>query len=135
MPIFTRSFFYLALLLSTTLPAHAINIQHMKERIEKSAAPPGHSIQQQAQKLACKTRQKPVCFADGHAQLTRFGLVTIRRPEETDLFLFFEEAANKKWVLKAVGKRTDLKPGLLITRSEISETTAKQLIEKLNAHP
>jgi hypothetical protein len=135
MSIYTRSFFSLAMVLGVTLPASAVNVQHMKQRIEKSTAPPGHSIQQLAQKLACKTLQKPICFADGHAQLTRFGLVNIRRPEEEDLFLFFEEEASKKWVLKAVGKRTDLKPGLLITRSEISETTAKQLIEKLNAHP
>lgn len=135
MPSFTRSFFSLAIMLSTTLPASAVNIQHMKQRIEKSTAPPGHAIQQLAQKLACKTQQKPFCFADGHAQLTRFGVVNIRRPEEEDLFLFFEEEASKKWVLKAVGKRKDLKPGLLITRSEISETTAKQLIEKLNAQP
>lgn len=106
----------------------------MNKRIEKSTAPPGHAIQQLAQKLACKALQKPICFADEYAQLTRFGLVQIRRPEESDLFLFFEEAANKKWMLKAVGKRQDLKPGLLIAHSEISETTAKQLIEKLNAN-
>jgi len=135
MPISRRSLFSLTVLIGLALPANAVNIQNMKKRIEKSTAPPGHAIQQLAQKLACKTRQKPFCFADGHAVITRFGLVNIRRPEEDDLFLFFEEAASKKWLLKAVGKRSDLKPGGLITRSEISETTAKQLIEKLNAHP
>lgn len=118
-------------MLSFSFSVQAVNIQHMKKRIEKSTHPPGQTLLPVAQKLACKAQKKPDCYAANQFQISRFALVQVHRLEQEDLFLFFQEEANKKWKLKGVTLPQDLNAGFLLTRSDIGESNAKLLLDKL----
>lgn len=118
-------------MLSFSFSASAINVQHMKERIQKSTHPPGQALLPMAQKLACKSEKKPDCYAANQFQVSRFALVQVHRLEQEDLFLFFQEEANKKWKLKGVTLPQELNAGFLVTRSDIGESNAKLLLSRL----
>ena len=115
------------------LPAQAVNIQHMKQRVEKNITATAPPFFYQAQKLTCKTQKKPICYANRHAVSGRFGLVQIHRLEQKDIYLFFQQEASNKWKLKGVAQDKDLNSGFLVTHAEITEAAAKVLLKKFSA--
>ena len=125
-----KVFLLASLLISVALPSQAINVKHMKNRIENATQKPEQVFAQLAETMACKGDKKPVCYTDAVSMSPRYALARVHRPEGEDLYLVYE-LQNKAWKLKAAGKFAELKPALLTVKMEISQVTAKGLIQNL----
>lgn len=119
------------ILFSVALPGQAINVQHMKKRIEQATQRPEQVFAALAETTACKQQKKPICYTHAISLSERYALAQIRRPEAEDLYLVFEKQ-NNSWKLKNAGLFTALKPALLTVKMEISQATAQGLIQNLS---
>ncbi len=124
-------FILAAILISVALPSQAVNVQHFKKRIEQTTQRPEQVFAKLAETMACKGDKKPVCYTHAISLSPGYALAQIRRPEAEDLYLVYI-LQNKQWKLKNAGLFAELKPALLVLKMEISEVSAKGLIQNLS---
>lgn len=76
--------------------ARAVDIQHMKQRIDNTVNRPEQLVTKAAEKIICKQDKKPVCYANGVVAEERFMLVRVHRPQGRDFYMLFYQD-NKQW--------------------------------------
>lgn len=76
--------------------ALAVDIQHMKRRIDNTVNRPEQQVAKTAEKIICKQDKKPVCYANGVVAEDRFMLVRVHRPQGRDFYMLFYQN-DKQW--------------------------------------
>ncbi|MGV3523625.1 MAG: hypothetical protein ACO1RX_05340 [Candidatus Sericytochromatia bacterium] len=119
--------------MSPLFPARAVNVQQMKQRLDRAVDKPVQQVNAKAEQIICKTERKPVCYADGAVIEAGYALVRITRPEGQSYFVLFQQKDNA-W--KPIYSRKLEKLSLSLWKADkvhISDTLAARMIQKLQA--
>lgn len=123
----------LVLMMGPLFPAQAVNVQQMKQRLDRAVDKPVQQVNAQAEKIICKTERKPICYADGTVIEEGYALVRVHRPEGPSYFVLFQQK-NNAW--KPIYSRKIEKLSLPLWKADkvhISDTLAARMIQKLQA--
>lgn len=128
-----RLFFGLVFGISVLLPAQAVNVQQMKQRVDRAVDKPAQDVNKLAEQIICKTERKPICYANGTVLDAGYALVRIHRPEGQSYFVLFQQK-DKAW--KPIYSRKLERLSLALWKADkvhISDTLAARMIQKLQA--